>query len=119
MEGLASEQPRFVLAQLGGADHLVVDSARCPAALGPPLPPVEQQARRNAAPAPTRPTTPGCSVSSTDHHWRRCAEVITSVRWTSGIALRLDSRLGPHAMPPVRSNGAAPLRVSSPRFAGA
>jgi hypothetical protein len=45
--------------------------------------------------------------------------VITSVRWTSGIALRLDSRLGPHAMPPVRSNGAAPLRVSSPRFAGA
>jgi len=77
---------------------------------------------------------PGCSVSSTsrifsatDHRRRRCTEVITSTRWTSSdIAVCLGSCLGPHAMPPVRSNGAAPpspsrartLRMTRPRDAG-
>jgi hypothetical protein len=56
-QGLAAEQPfelpnpLFELADLGGADHLVVDADRFTAALGHPLPPSEQQARRDAVPA--------------------------------------------------------------------
>jgi hypothetical protein len=54
LEGLAAEQTLeranalLELAHPGGADHLVVDPDRFPAALGHPPPPVEQQARREA-----------------------------------------------------------------------
>jgi hypothetical protein len=52
LEGLAAEQtlefpdPLLELVHPGGAHHHVVGSDRFPAALGHPLPPLEQQARR-------------------------------------------------------------------------
>jgi hypothetical protein len=54
VKGLATEpalelpDPLLELADLGGADHLVVDPDRLPAALGNPLPPSERQAQRDA-----------------------------------------------------------------------
>jgi hypothetical protein len=54
LEGLAAEQtlefpdPLLELAHPGSADHYVVGPDRFPATLGHPLPPLEQQARRDA-----------------------------------------------------------------------
>jgi hypothetical protein len=114
LEGLAAEQtlelpdPLVKLARtLAAPSTKLVGPDRFPAALSHPLPPLEQQARRQAllaGHAPSSVSSTSGIFSNTDHRRRRCTEVITSTRWVSpDIAVRLGSCLGPHAMPPVRS----------------